>query len=300
MPRHVTKNVFDDLMIKNPSGDLNQKLRCIESKLKREKLSVIEATKLFHTAYSTLKTGKEEFPATIKYFEHLLRHFLTDGIPLQDKNEINGHKFVLMGDGLKWATCNVGASSPEGFGDYFAWGINETYYSSLDPLTWKDWVAEDGYSYLSNKYFKKTESDYLALKYTDEDGKTVLEPEDDAATANWGGSWRTPTEEEWGRLLNEDNFTWTWETKGDVKGYTVTSKVKGYEGNQIFLPAAGNYVGKTTIFQNVRCTYWSSSLAMQHRLGNRLYSMVFKSDKSSKVIAFEGRYMGQSVRPVSK
>ena len=300
MSRHVPKNVFDDLMIKSQSADLNQKLQCIESKLQREKLSIIEATQLFHTAYSTLKTGKEEYPATIKYFEQLLRHFLTDGIPRQAKNEINGHKFVLMGDGLKWATCNVGASSPEGFGDYFAWGINETYYSSLDPLTWKDWVAEDGYSYLSNKYFKRTDTDYIALKYTDEDGKSVLDPEDDAATANWGGSWRMPTEEEWGRLLNEDNFTWTWETKGDVKGYTVTSKVKGYEGNQIFLPAAGNYVGKTTIFQNVRCTYWSSSLAQQSRPGNRIYSMMFKSDKSSKVIAIEGRYMGQSVRAVSK
>ena len=126
MARHVSKNVLDDLMIKNPSADLNQKLKCIESKLQREKLSLVEATQLFQTAYSTLKTGKEEFPATIKYFGQLLRQLLSKSIPLPAQKKINGHAYVEMGDGLKWATCNVGASSPEGFGDYFAWGMAET------------------------------------------------------------------------------------------------------------------------------------------------------------------------------
>ena len=65
--------------------------------------------------------------------------------------KINGHSYVEMGDGLKWAFCNVGAVSSVESGDFFAWGMTEPYYSSLDPLTWKDWVAEDGYSYLSNK-----------------------------------------------------------------------------------------------------------------------------------------------------
>ena len=292
--------MFDDLMIKSQSADLNQKLQCIESKLQREKLSLVEATQLFQIAFSTLKTGKEEFPATIKYFGQLLRHLLSKSIPLPAPKKINGHAYVEMGDGLKWATCNVGASSPEGFGDYFAWGINETYYSSLDPLTWKDWVAEDGYSYLSNKYFKQIGNDFQSLKYTNEDGKKVLDPEDDAATANWGGTWRMPTEEEWKRLMNEDNFTWNWETKGDVKGYTVTSKVKGYEGNQIFLPAAGQFVAKTLIFQNNFCEYWSSTLAFNQNSTTQIRSMRFKSDKVLKEVSLEGRYLGLPVRPVSE
>ncbi len=217
MTRHVSQIVQDNLMIKSPSTDLNQKLQCIESVLKREKLSVVEATKLFHTAFSSLKTGKEEFPATIKYFDQLHRLFLSKDITKPSQTGINGHKYVLMGDGLKWATCNVGASSPEGYGDYFAWGMSETYYRSLDPLVWKDWAAKDYYSQTTNKYIKQTGSDYQGLKYSNEDGKTVLEPEDDAATANWGGSWRTPTEDEGRRRRNEDNCTWTWETKGEGK-----------------------------------------------------------------------------------
>lgn len=300
MPRHVTKNVLDDLTIKNPSADLNQKLQCVESVLNREKLSAVEATQLFHTAYSTMKNGNEEYPATIKYFEQLLRHLLSNGIPLPAQNKINGKAFVEMGDGLKWATCNVGASSPEELGDFFAWGIAETYYSSLNPLAWKDWVAEDGYSYLSNKYFKQIDNVFQSLKYTNEDGKIVLEPEDDAATANWGGTWRMPTEEEWKKLINEENFTWTWETKGDVKGYTVTSKVKGYEGNQIFLPAAGQFVAKTLIFQSIFCEYWSSTLAFNQNSATQIRSMRFKSDKVLKEVSLEGRYMGLPVRPVSK
>ena len=71
------------------------------------------------------------------------------------------------------------------------------------------------------------------------DNKTALDPEDDAAHVNWGGSWRMPTNAEFEELLNTSNCTWTWTTLNGVSGYKVVSKKSGYAGNWIFLPAAG-------------------------------------------------------------
>ena len=244
---------------------------------------------------------KPEKPVKVKRSPwEKLHQNLNNHLAAMTGKKINGHSYVEMGDGLKWAFCNVGAVSSVESGDFFAWGMTEPYYSSLDPLTWKDWVAEDGYSYLSNKYFKQIDGDYQAQKYNGTDGKTVLEPEDDAATVNWGGTWRTPTEEEWLKLRNEENFTWTWETKDGVKGFTVTSKVKGYEGNQIFLPAAGHYVAKTTIFKNFRCEYWSSCLAAANNSVNHTHAKLFRYGEASGEVTVEGRYLGAPVRAVSK
>lgn len=277
------------------SKSLSSRLAIIESYLKEwdsdRKKSLIE---LLRIAIHVEKHGPKIYPTILA----TLTDILADYKPGSAKT-INGHAYVEMGDGLKWATCNVGAAKPEDSGDFFAWGMAETYYSSLDPMTWKDWVAEDGYSYLSNKYFKEVADGFEALKYNGTDGKTILEPEDDAATANWKGPWRMPTEKDWDKLKNTDNFTWTWETKGDVKGYTVTSKVKGYEGNQIFLPVAGSLIAKNLAFKNFRGCYWSSSLVPGQRGNEQIRSYLFKIGESSVVFANEGRYMGCSIRAVS-
>ena len=296
MSRHVSESVQYDLIIKSSGMSIDLKLKAIESKLKKGDLSLVESLQLYSTAFSTLKDGQVSFPATIRFFEQVQEKLNT---PCQAQPEIIDRAYVEMGDGLKWATCNVGADKPEDFGDFFAWGMTETYYSCLNPLTWKDWAAEEGYSFLSNKYFKEIDGEYKAQKYNGTDGKTVLEPQDDAATANWGGAWRTPTQEEWARLRNEDNFTWTWETKGEVKGFTVTSKVKGYEGNQIFIPAAGHYVAKTTIFKNFRCECWSSSVAAANNSVNHTHARLFRYGEAGGEVTVEGRYMGAPVRPVS-
>ena len=210
----------------------------------------------------------------------------------QKKTE--SHDFVEMGDGLKWATCNIGASKPEEFGDYIAWGESETHYTSLFPLQWKP-GKEDGYDWKCTKYFPGP------TKYNPEDGKMVLEPMDDAATVRWGGSWRMPTAEEWEKLSDEKNFTWTYTAKGNVEGFTVISKVKGYEGNQIFLPCARCIVYLNWIEHSEGC-YWSSSMLRKNEQYPRseIYACALRFEKGHIVVHQGGRGDGFSIRPVCK
>ncbi|MBR4963409.1 MAG: hypothetical protein IKY54_05855 [Muribaculaceae bacterium] len=145
------------------------------------------------------------------------------GGSLEPAQKHNGHEYVDLGLSVKWATCNVGATTPEGYGDYFAWGETEPKdVFSLNTYKWGE-ITEIG--------------NILYLKYNRTDNNIVLELEDDAARVNWGGEWRMATIEEQKELLNK--CTWTWFTKNGVKGYKVISNING---NSIFLPAAGCFV----------------------------------------------------------
>ena len=136
---------------------------------------------------------------------------------------INGYVFIDLGlpSGLKWATCNVGASSPEDYGDYFAWGETSTKstYTASNSLTYGLSISE----LQSQGYI---------------DGSGNLTSSHDAATANWGGSWRMPTREEQQELVDECTWKWTIMQSGK-NGYKVT----GPNGNHIFLSATGNRLG---------------------------------------------------------
>ena len=186
---------------------------------------------------------------------------------LDPKKEINGHEYVEMGDGLKWATCNVGASTPEEAGSRFAWGETET----------KSEYLRDNYKWYENEN---------PTKYNFDDGKTVLESSDDAATVNWGGSWRTPTLEEFANLLNQDNFEWKYDDA--KKGFSVTSKISGYEGNSIFFKSKENY--------------WSSTRWGGEKNAYILYvgtSMNTQDGECTRVGLTLWRHNGVNVRPVS-
>ena len=154
-----------------------------------------------------------------------------------------GIEAVDLGLSVKWASCNVGASSPEEYGDYFAWGETE---------------SKEQYYYYTYKYCK-TNSQYL-IKYCtysgqgDVDNKTMLESEDDAATVNIGPKWRTPTTSEWQELL--DNCTFTRQNHG----YLVTSKKNGYTDKSIFLPPTGYKKASGTVGVGYNAMYWSSEL----------------------------------------
>ena len=182
--------------------------------------------------------------------------------------------------GLKWATCNVGASSPEDYGDYFAWGETTTK-SSYDWSTYK-WC--NGSYDTQTKY--NTDSSYGTV-----DNKTVLDLEDDAARANWGGNWRMPTDEEFVELYN--NCTWTWTTQNGVNGYKVTSN---NNGNSVFFPAAGFYNASSLYFGGSSGYYWSSLLT------DFPYSACSLDFDSSYVGPSNGysRRCGLSVRAVSE
>ena len=127
-----------------------------------------------------------------------------------------GHGYVDLGLSVKWATCNVGATSPEDYGDYFAWGETET----------KSEYTEENSATYGLSISQLESQGYI-------DGAGNLNPQYDAAAANWGGDWRMPTVAEMWELIN--NCTWTWTTQNGVSGYNV----EGPNGNSIFLPAAG-------------------------------------------------------------
>lgn len=199
--------------------------------------------------------------------------------------------------GLKWASFNLGASAPEQLGDYFAWGEIEPYYSSQDPLTWKE-GKESGYSWTSYKWCMgtpKTLTKYCTNSPDDTygyngftDDKTVLDIEDDVAGLNLGGKWRMPTETEWAELI--ENCTWTWTTQNEVNGMLVTAS----NGNSLFFPCAGFRYSAVIAGVGSYGRYWSSSLYTV--LPNNAWSVYFSSSKLRS--EFNSRHDGFSIRPV--
>ena len=181
------------------------------------------------------------------------------------------HANVDLGlpSGTKWATCNVGADSPEDYGDYFAWG--ET--TPKDTYNWSTYQYGDGDTF---------------TKYTGSDGLTTLLPEDDAATANWGPDWRMPTYEEWQELYNNTTVTWT--TQNGVNGRLFTAA----NGNSLFLPAAGRRWGGEFDGVSIYGFYWSSSLFT----GYSVYAWLLGFDSGDYNMLCTDRNVGQGVRPV--
>ena len=192
---------------------------------------------------------------------------------------IDGHEYVDLGlpSGLKWATCNVGASKPEEYGGYYAWGETK----EKENYSWETYELCNGSSFSMTKYC--TDSDYGKV-----DIKKVLDPEDDVAHVKWGGSWRMPTNEEQKELL--DYCSWKKTTLNGIKGYRVT----GPNGNIIFLPAAGGMDDASLNFRGHSGHYWSSTLTVTSFHANNLN---FNSNDYNWY--FSERFIGQSVRPVS-
>ena len=177
---------------------------------------------------------------------------------------INGHGYVDLGlpSGLKWATCNVGATTPEGYGNYYAWGEITTKTSYDDSNSVTCWQQISDFS--GNAQY-------------------------DAARANWGSTWRRPTKTEMEELVN--NCTWTWTTQSGVNGYRVT----GPNGNSIFLPAAGYCYGSSRYYVGEGCYYWSSTPLESYTYG--AYSLYFYSGYHD--VDWYNRRHGFTVRPVS-
>ena len=134
------------------------------------------------------------------------------------------HEYVDLGlpSGTLWATCNVGADTPEGYGDYFACGETEP----KEVYNWSTYKWCNGTYDTLTKYCSNS-------SYGTVDNKTELEPEDDAAYVNWGENWRMPTYDQFNEIKTK--CTWTWTTQNGVNGHLVT----GPNGNTLFLPAAG-------------------------------------------------------------
>lgn len=175
---------------------------------------------------------------------------------------LNGYEWVDLGLSVRWATCNVGASSPSDYGNYYAWGETKN---------------KSSYTEGNSKTYNVVMPDISG------------EPKYDAATANWGVGWRMPTKEEFEELLDKCN--WQWSSQGGRNGYKVT----GPTGNSIFLPAAGGRIGTSLYRAGDFGRYWSSTPNGSNAL-NACYLFFYSG---SHRVAWSYRYSGQSVRPVS-
>ncbi|MBQ8116282.1 MAG: hypothetical protein IJ145_09220 [Prevotella sp.] len=182
---------------------------------------------------------------------------------------MNGHGYVDLGirvDGKKllFATCNVGAENEYDYGDYFAWGATEPYYTgyTMNGITptvtsWKDGKSY-GYAQANTPFYSSgTSYDAIYTKYTDGD---VLAAEDDAASVQWGADWRMPTTEEMQALYDNTTSTWTanYNNTG-IKGRIFTGK-GNYANSSLFLPAAGDFDGTSYENGGSYGFYWSSTL----------------------------------------
>lgn len=189
---------------------------------------------------------------------------------------IGEHEYVDLGLSVKWATCNVGANSPEDYGGYYAWG--ET--STKSNYSWSncfDCLDNSGYSWSVYKI----------------GGKTKIEPDSghDTARENWGYSWRMPTIAELKEL--NDKCTWKWTTKGGHNGFVVT----GPNGNSIFLPAAGDRNGTSSAGGVGEIgSYWSSTLSSTYSS----YAQFLDFNFSNHYMDDYYRRYGYSVRPVTE
>lgn len=201
-----------------------------------------------------------------------------------------GFEYVDLGLSVKWATCNIGASKPEDYGDYFAWGETET----------KNCYHHRNYKWRDSCELIKYNND---IDHGTVDNKFTLDREDDVAHVKWGGNWRMATIDEWGELIV--NCTWKWYDKDNlefngVPGYKVTSKKDGYTDRFIFLPAAGDrysmYIDEPSRPSDINENgfYWTSSLIDDD--SSKAYFISFHQMYACD--SDRAREFGHSVRPV--
>lgn len=191
------------------------------------------------------------------------------------------YKYVDLGlpGGTLWADRNVGADSPEGYGDYFAWG--ET--APKNTYHWSTYKWCQGSPTTMTKY-------NTDISFGTVDNKTVLDLEDDAAYVNMGPEWRMPTRTELDELNN--NCTWTWTTQNGTYGYKVT----GPNGNSIFLPAAGSRSDSNLQGVGSYGCYWSSSLGG----GDPWNAWDLYFNSGTHRTGYSAREYGRTVRAVAR
>ena len=188
----------------------------------------------------------------------------------------NGHEYVDMGfaSGVKWATCNVGATTPEGYGEHYAWGELET----KEEYTWQNGNC---------------------LTYGKELGDISGNAEYDVATAKWGGNWRSPRLADIYELVTE--CQWIWTNVNGINGFNVVSKING---NHIFLPAAGfmNTLAATAastegvLDQGAWGYYWTTTPYDESYVNKEACSLLLSSGGYQTEVGL--RYNGFSIRPV--
>ena len=195
----------------------------------------------------------------------------------------DGHEYVNLGlpSGTLWATTNIGATNPEDYGVYFAWGETEL----KNDYTWDNYMWCNGYWDKLTKYCNQSSYGYNG--FTDDLAELV--PEDDAAYVNWGPNWRMPSKDQIIELV--ENCTWEWTTMNGVNGRLFTSN---FNGAQLFLPAAGYIWSNVLKDGGTKGYYWGRSL----NVGRPDYGSSIYLSESNVTEWGYGRAYGYPIRPV--
>lgn len=199
---------------------------------------------------------------------------------------VDGYDYVDLGldSGRLWATYNVGASKPEEYGDHFAWGETRPK-EDYSENTYK-WSTADAMGWLDQLLKYNLDDSYGVV-----DRKTVLDAADDAAIANWGRSWRMPTDTEIKELIA--GCSWEWTNNFNNTGVAGKVGTSNSNGNIIFLPAVGNYDGTAHDYIGRSGYYWSSKITNESKYAYHMYIL----DTNINCF-YSNRYYGKCVRPV--
>ena len=177
----------------------------------------------------------------------------SDDDPVDDQTDESGIRAVDLGLSVKWASCDLGATTPEGYGDYYAWAETEV----KDNYSWDTYKWGNGDNNRLTKYNNSS-------SYGKVDNKTVLEAADDVARVKLGSKWRMPTSNEMEELISTQNnksYQWKWKAINGHTGWLVTYLVNN---NSIFLPAAGGRSDSDLSNVGTYGYYWSSSLTTHY------------------------------------
>lgn len=247
----------------------------------------IEEGSQYSHKYSLIPTGNES--VTSDSFEEIEPVMVAETsqiaeTPKKPEPQVEP-EYVDLGLSVKWATFNVGASKPEDYGGYYAWG--ETVQKSHFYWNTYKWCA--GASSTITKYnslFTYGKNGYV-------DNLKVLQPDDDVAHVQWGGDWRMPTVEECRELLKKCN--WELTKRNGIPGYLVTGRKADYKKNSIFLPLAGVREGHNTNHIGIMGIYRSSSI---ERSDPNMAQDLFFNSSYNRFIGTDYRFGGLTVRPV--
>ena len=196
-------------------------------------------------------------------------------LPVAKKTAVTDKRAVDLGLSVYWASCNIGADSPEENGTLFAWAETE---------------EKSRYGWSNYKYCKNGDK-YKITKYSSKvDKKNIVDPEDDAAHVNWGGGWRMPTSKEVRELF--DKCIWKWTEVNGIPGYMVT----GPNGNSIFLPvtSSGYFDKKSSQMKNESGAYWINECSR----GNSDIAILMYISKKGKIMDGYHRHYGIVIRAV--
>ena len=192
---------------------------------------------------------------------------------------------VDLGLSVKWASINVGATVPESYGSYYAWGETGTKTS----YGWTNYKYRTGGNTPDD--LKLSKYNYNS-KFGTVDGSDYLDLTDDVAHVLLGGNWRIPTDYEFMELVN--SCAWTWTSLNGVSGYRINGTKDGYRDRSVFLPASGSMLNSENKWIGNEGCYWSKSLSDDYPY----FASYLMFDEGSKSVSRTYRMYGMSVRPV--